>query len=59
MQKKYKMIIDGEDIPPTETQLFRAYLDELVPTGYDMNQPDTPTSFKLLKEDFTKQPKKL
>ena len=53
MQKKYKMIIDGEDIPPTETQHFRAYLDELVPTGYDMNQPDTPTSFKLLKEDFT------
>lgn len=39
------MIIDGKKLPPTETELFRAYLDELVPTGYEMNQPDTPTSF--------------
>ena len=51
MQEKYNMIRDGKQLPPTDTQLFRAYLDELVPTSYDMNQPDTPTSFKLLREE--------
>lgn len=39
-------------MPPTETELFRAYLDKLVPTEYEMNQPDTPTSFA----EFLKDP---
>jgi len=52
LQTKQQLIIDGNKLPPTETELFRAYLDELVPTGYQMNQPDTPTSFT----EFLKDP---
>ena len=53
---KKQTIIDGKKLPPSETELFRAYLDELVPTGYDMNHPDTPTSFKLLRESLNEKP---
>ena len=42
------MIKKGEALPPTETELFRAYLDELVPTKYDMYNPNDPNGFGYL-----------
>ena len=53
LHKKNKLIKKGEPLPPTETELFRAYLDELVPTKYDMYNPNiiSPDGFGYFHED--------
>ena len=40
LYEKNQAILDGKKTKPTETELFRAYLDELVPTEIPMNLPN-------------------